>query len=725
MPWPLRKRFAGWTLALLAFVLVGGVAAGWGLARPGRLPGWLAALLLLLLGVLVVLARVARLDRLLWQMGLRWQEVGGREALAAFLADLTGVALRLGAWMRTVLAGEAGYDPVAAATVWGLLLWLVAAWASGAVRRGHPLRGLLPAGVLLALVLSFAGHDPSPLLPLLGALLGLMIVVGHAARERRWEADGIDFSSELWADQLLMAAPLALAIVALAGVSTLISPASLLQGAQRLFESPAREVIPLARSVGLEPRRPRPTLFDTVRAPGLPRRHLIGSGPELGEQPVMRVTLEMEPPAGLPPLRWRALTYDLYSGRGWSAGGTERVAYDAGERTRERPPPAHQLLRQRVEIEREGEGLLYTAGTLLSASAPFSVAWRTNADPFGATVAAAAYESESAVPLVGAAQRRAPATPYPEWVRRRYLRLPDGIPGRVLVLARDLTATAPTPFDRAQAIERYLRTIPYDLEVPAPPPGREVTDFFLFDLRRGYCDYYATAMVVLARAAGLPARLVVGYASGDYDAAARQYRVSEAEAHSWAEVYFADIGWVEFEPTAARPAAAYTEGDPVAVALPERPAAWEGALAPWLRGEVWLRVLLGAVGLLGGGAVLRVALAEWRLRRAPPAEAIALGYGGMHRAGQRLTRGHGAGETPWEFVGTLSQVLRGLASGPRWRPPLDPAPREAEALTELYLQRTYAPTPPEPEQGEAARRLWLRLRWRLWLAWLAARLPRA
>ena len=83
------------------------------------------------------------------------------------------------------------------------------------------------------------------------------------------------------------------------------------------------------------------------------------------------------------------------------------------------------------------------------------------------------------------------------------------------------TATEATPYDRARAIELYLRTIPYSLDVPIPPAEHDVVDYFLFDLRRGYCDYYATAMAMLPRAAGLPAHVAVGYAAGDYDPATR------------------------------------------------------------------------------------------------------------------------------------------------------------------------------------------------------------
>ena len=136
---------------------------------------------------------------------------------------------------------------------------------------------------------------------------------------------------------------------------------------------------------------------------------------------------------------------------------------------------------------------------------------------------------------------------------RRYLGLPKVTPERVLALARDLTKNAATPYDRALAIETYLRKFPYTLDVEPPPSNRDVVDYFLFTSQMGYCDYYASAMVVMARAAGLPARIVVGYASGEYDASTAQYIIRMKDAHTWAEIYFPGIGWVEFEPTASQP----------------------------------------------------------------------------------------------------------------------------------------------------------------------------
>ncbi|MFQ6059030.1 MAG: DUF4129 domain-containing transglutaminase family protein, partial [Anaerolineae bacterium] len=105
----------------------------------------------------------------------------------------------------------------------------------------------------------------------------------------------------------------------------------------------------------------------------------------------------------------------------------------------------------------------------------------------------------------------------------------------------------------AAAIEAYLRKLKYNEQIKAPPPGRDGVDYFLFDSQEGYCDYYASAFVVLARAVGIPARIAAGYSLGDYEPEIEAYRIREYDAHSWPEVYFPRYGWVEFEPTAADP----------------------------------------------------------------------------------------------------------------------------------------------------------------------------
>jgi transglutaminase-like putative cysteine protease len=140
---------------------------------------------------------------------------------------------------------------------------------------------------------------------------------------------------------------------------------------------------------------------------------------------------------------------------------------------------------------------------------------------------------------------------YPNWVVPRYLQLPESLPERVSLLAEEITAEEETPYAKAAAIEGYLREIPYNEKIEGPAVGQDGVDYFLFDAREGYCDYYSSAMVVMLRAVGVPARYVRGYSQVSKDEGS--FRILEHDGHAWAEVFFPDYGWVEFEPTAGEP----------------------------------------------------------------------------------------------------------------------------------------------------------------------------
>ena len=216
--------------------------------------------------------------------------------------------------------------------------------------------------------------------------------------------------------------------------------------------------------------------------------------------------------------------------------------------------PKGTLLHQTVTVSRPGYGPVYYAGELAAVYRLFRVVSRTNFDILGVIVPGADYELDSVYYEADEAALRAAGTDYPDWIRSRYLQLPKILPERVHALARDLTAAQPTPYDRAVAIQDYLRReMRYSLEVKSPPYDRDVVDYFLFDSKEGFCDYYATAMVVLARSAGIPARVAVGYATGTFDPRQGKYTVLQSDAHAWPELYFPGIGWVEFEPTASMP----------------------------------------------------------------------------------------------------------------------------------------------------------------------------
>lgn len=121
---------------------------------------------------------------------------------------------------------------------------------------------------------------------------------------------------------------------------------------------------------------------------------------------------------------------------------------------------------------------------------------------------------------------------------------------RIAALADSVSAQATNPYDKAMAIETFLRgNYNYSLEPGPPPPGQDPLENFLFTNKVGYCEFFATAMGHMLRAEGIPARLVNGYGQGTYDSKTRQWVVRETDAHTWVEAYFPTYGWIPFEPT--------------------------------------------------------------------------------------------------------------------------------------------------------------------------------
>jgi transglutaminase-like putative cysteine protease len=143
--------------------------------------------------------------------------------------------------------------------------------------------------------------------------------------------------------------------------------------------------------------------------------------------------------------------------------------------------------------------------------------------------------------------RKAPQE-IPAEYRGLYLQLPSLDP-RVAQLAQSVTARAATQYDRAMAIENYLQTqFGYTLEQPNPSPADPLAHF-LFTRKKGHCEYFATAMTVMLRTQGIPARYVTGFLPGEFNSVGNDYIVRASDAHSWVEVYFPDFGWITFDPT--------------------------------------------------------------------------------------------------------------------------------------------------------------------------------
>lgn len=121
---------------------------------------------------------------------------------------------------------------------------------------------------------------------------------------------------------------------------------------------------------------------------------------------------------------------------------------------------------------------------------------------------------------------------------------------RTAALAESIVRGAPTDYDKAARLEHFLLTnYPYDLNVGPLPPDRDAVDYFLFEQQAGYCSQFATAMAVMARQVGLPARVAAGYLPGYIDAMTGAHIVRAGDAHAWVEIHFRQHGWVAFDPT--------------------------------------------------------------------------------------------------------------------------------------------------------------------------------
>jgi len=158
------------------------------------------------------------------------------------------------------------------------------------------------------------------------------------------------------------------------------------------------------------------------------------------------------------------------------------------------------------------------------------------------------YEARSVLPTPPTAALRKAGSDYSNSIRQRYLQLPALDP-RIPELAKQITLHADTPYDKASAIEGYLRShYGYTLDLSGPPQSDPLA-YFLFQKRAGHCEYFAAAMTVMLRSVGIPARYINGFLTGEYNDVGGDLIVRASDAHSWVEAYFPSFGWMTFDPT--------------------------------------------------------------------------------------------------------------------------------------------------------------------------------
>lgn len=670
-----------------------------------------------------------------------WHESGARLAI---------LGQRLASWAVGLSGDPVGPNPVAFTLVVGLILWASTAWGVwGVLRSRHPLLAMLPMGAVLG-ISTYLSSERAGYVPAFAACVVLLLPLIHLSRqEQRWDREGVDYSTEIRLDVWQVALLAMLGLLLLALVTPSLSVPDLARSFWQRVSRPRAAAADLWTRFfgGVEsPSRPELPWDQVARTPSeraeasLPRSHLLGGNPSLSNQMVMRACIDAPPPVfdehdaawvG-PQYYWRGVTYGTFDGRQWTNGPTRVESAAAYEPLLDAAITHTLSLKQRYLIQVPHGVTLYAVGEPYTVDQPVRARKRAAGDLVGLEAESKDYVVSSRVPQATVRQLESASASYPEPVVQRYLQVPDALPDRVRVLAGEITQRAGSPYATAVAIERYLRQFPYDLHVSLTPRGQDVVDYFLFETQRGYCDYYASSFVVLARLAGIPARLAVGYATGTYDLERGCYTVTEMDAHSWPEVFFPDYGWIPFEPTAAfspfqrlEDGTSPSPGSAGPPAIPRRP--WHVAVREWWRhtsrdGIAYLVAACTLVLLV----LLIVRVRGWRFHsRLPPGAGIALCYQELAAVGQRFGAMRQPFDTPAEYRVRLVAAIHGREA--RWPWPgasLAPAVARAQqgiqALIEAYVRASYSPRAPDSTYRVQVDRLWRHLKRQLWWLRLAS-----
>jgi transglutaminase-like putative cysteine protease len=649
---------------------------------------------------------------------------------------------KIAIWMQEAFNNGTSRETVIFILILTGLFWLLgysAAWYSFRHRRVWHV--ILPAGVtLFSNVYYYAGERsmvPFLLIYLICAVT--LLALSHLAeREVGWLAERVRFSTSLrgWF------------VVAAIGIATVaglfgwrVSEASASTAGRDLLNQlnqPYNELLARWNRLFANLNNNIDRQVDSYQ-----REVILGGPRTLTPEPVMDV---LAPPARY---YWRAASYDNYDGFTWR--NTIDTATNAQPWDTELPLAGYA---SRVPVQADfalfrGSDSVYAPSIPLRSSvgsqATFEIVGPGSVDlvqlklpvPLlsGNRYAAVGSMSTANVPELRSAPRD-----YPDWVRDRYLQVAPAVPDRVGNLARNIAGAALTPFDKAALIELWLRdNIAYDERLEAPPAGVEASDYVLFDVKRAYCNYYATAMVTMLRLLGVPARVAVGYAQGELslDPSVTDralYHVKASDSHMWVEVFFPDYGWVEFEPTAGQPpierfdpdtesglaadhptpptptpppaeqSAATPTPEPSATpdggapaqppAEPPPPPTTTSSMAEQLK-DSWLPYLLiiPILLLVAWGAFTVVERAGFG--RLP---AVERAYALLTRYASWLGIGKSRQHTPYEQAEALAQRAPN-ARAPMWR------------ITDLYVHKRFAP----PREGETgldaeAERAWKQAR---------------
>lgn len=426
----------------------------------------------------------------------------------------------------------------------------------------------------------------------------------------------------------------------------------------------------------------------------------VATGPvDLSNQELMTVRCDRY-------LLWRGRTYNRYTGQGWvneflpnqkSLIHPVNAQGNSGDKARNNTfmVPRHPLYETSRVSERVEQTFTVVSGyylAIFAATQPRIIKFNGQGfnPPFlryeNGIQAVRRYgpkDSYTVVSRVNSASIRqlsSASQNYPEIIERRYLGYPETC-WQVQKLAQRVTAGEPNLYRKALAIQIFLESnYKYDTSAPAAPEHEDAVQYFLFKSKRGYCDIFASSMVIMARQIGIPARWVTGFAPGEIQQDGI-YHIRAKDRHAWAELYFPGYGWIDFDAT---PSAADTTW------LTRLKDLW--ALLSADRST--LTVGLVVIFLLGYLIKAEVVDRFWKLRRRPRtreeicAAEVSRNFRRMCDILNRAGYPRHPSMTPWEYAGSLNNLFR---------PNLEELSSTVDAITTNFVEFRYSPREPSPD----------------------------
>ncbi|MDZ4769935.1 MAG: transglutaminase domain-containing protein [Chloroflexota bacterium] len=499
------------------------------------------------------------------------------------------IFLRLGVWIYDAFTGGVNQDPVVFTLLVSGLLWFLGfnvVWHIFRIDRVW--RAILPPAIILITNhLYYTGtSNLDPYLAFFFFLTLLLLVRSTLdAREWDWYINQIRAPRRLRAQFLLLGALFAVVIALTVWLIPQRDLEARLQRFQQLMQTETLvQLADLWNRLFTTADMGGPTTSDYYGSDNM----TLGGAIKLGDQVVLLVSA--------PPDRryyWKSRTFDNYDNGSWSSAPDTRLTDSQSPLLIEHEtylPGARDTVQQTFTLALNATQIIYTAPQALIVDLTTRTDLRFTPDsnlvdqnmsvsvirPLRVIQRGESYNATSLMSSASSDQLRGAGEAYPQWVRDLYGGYLPSVTGRTIALANEIVraADAETPYDQAIAIEAWLRTnMRYNEIIPEPPANQDAVDWFLFVQRQGYCNYYASSMVVMLRSLGVPARMAAGFAQGSYDPDRDAYVVLENDAHTWVEVYFPGYGWVEFEPTAAQPPLPQRDNTPstapiVATAIP-------------------------------------------------------------------------------------------------------------------------------------------------------------